>query len=72
MDLGTAQTHLDAWVAADLALSAGKSYSIANRQFTRNDADHVRNQMTYWQRVVESFQAPAGTVNPGFKIGVFR
>ena len=73
MDQTIAQSHLDSWLAADSEVSIGKSYTIGNRQLTRADATEVRNQVTYWQRIVAGFQsAGAGGTNPGFRIGVFK
>ena len=69
MDLATAQTHLDAWLAADTAISTGKSYTIGNRALTRADALEVRNQITYWQRIVKTYTAyNAGKSNPGVAV----
>ncbi len=55
MDQATAQSHLDRWIAADTATAAGKAYTIGNRQLTRNNAQEIRNQITYWQRIVNQF-----------------
>lgn len=59
MDLQTAQTHLDAWLAADLAVTSGQAYSIGEVSVTRADAGRIRQQITYWQGIVESFTAQA-------------
>lgn len=56
MDQATAQEHLDAWLAADLATAAGRAYTIGNRQLTRNDAATIRAQVTYWQRVINQLE----------------
>ena len=53
IDLATAQAHLDAWLAADLATAGGQSYSINNRSLTRTDADLIRENISHWQRVVD-------------------
>ena len=69
MDQTTAQTHLDAWEAADLAIAVGKSYTIGNRQLTRADTQEVRNQITYWTRVVNQFASKAkGVKQPGVSV----
>lgn len=69
MDQSTAQTHLDAWEAADLAIATGKSYTIGNRQLSRADAEEVRAQITYWSRVVNQFASNAyGVKNPGVRV----
>lgn len=58
--LAVAQTHLDAWTAADLAVSSGQAYSIGGRSLTRADIVEVRNSITYWQREVSRATAAAG------------
>jgi len=69
MDQATAQAHLDAWEAADLAIASGKEYSIGNRSLTRVDAEEVRNQLTYWRREVKTAAASAaGQKNPGIVV----
>lgn len=72
IDLTTAQAHLDAWTAADLALSVGQSYSIGSRTLTRNNAAEVRSSISFWQRVVTTLQAEAASNTlPGNKnVGV--
>ena len=66
MDQATAQSHLDAWEAADLATAGGKQYSIGNRALTRADAEEIRNQITYWNRKVKEYAGrAAGLKNPG-------
>ena len=61
-----AQTHLDAWVAADTAISTGKAYTIGNRSLTRSDAAEVTRQITFWQRTVKTQAALAGGItSPG-------
>ncbi|MBO2943571.1 hypothetical protein JJQ72_06215 [Paenibacillus sp. F411] len=45
-----AQQHLDAWMAAELALSTGQSYSIAGRSLTRVNLTEVMRQIQYWQK----------------------
>jgi hypothetical protein len=56
LDLATAQTHLDAWLAADLAVAAGRSMQIDGRTLTWESADLIRAQIAYWQRQVDSLQ----------------
>lgn len=66
MDVSTAQTHLDAWLAADLAVSKGQSYSIGNRSLNKADAEHIRNQIDYWTRVVNTLTAQAAADSDSF------
>jgi hypothetical protein len=72
MDKDTAQDHLDAWEAADLATAGGKQYSIGNRALTRADAEEIRNQITYWNGKVKFHAArEAGMRNPGVAVAVW-
>lgn len=65
----TAQTHLDDWLAADLAVSRNQSYSIDNRSLNRANVEEIRGQIAYWQRKVSQLLAQeAGRTNPGHKI----
>lgn len=59
MDLATAQTNLATWLAADQAVATGQAYSVAGRSLTRVDAATIRQQITYWQRIVEIYTADA-------------
>lgn len=73
MTKATAQTHLDAWEAADLAIATAGSYTINGRQLTRTNAQEVRNMITYWQRVVKRFTADtAGNTSPGVLKAQFK
>ena len=72
MNQSEAQTHLDAWIAADTAISTGKAYTIGNRSLTRSDAAEVVKQITYWQRVVKTQAAlAAGVRSPGITHATF-
>lgn len=69
MTSATAQTHLDAWLAADLAVSRNQSYSIDNRSLNRANAEEIRGQIAYWQRKVNQLLAlETGQGNPSHKI----
>ena len=48
MDSATAQAHLDVWLAADLAVGAGQSYTIGNRSLTRADAETIRTNIQFY------------------------
>jgi len=52
--LATAQAHLTAWEAADLAVATGQSYSIGSRSLTRANAAEIRANIDYWNRKVEA------------------
>ncbi|KGE20648.1 DUF6148 family protein [Paenibacillus wynnii] len=47
-----AQAHLESWLAAELALSTGQSYTIGTRSLTRVDITDVMDQIKYWQKQV--------------------
>jgi len=47
-----AQAHLDAWLAADLAVANGQSYSIGGRSLSRADAEEIRKNIIFWQNKV--------------------
>ncbi|MFC3802816.1 DUF6148 family protein [Cohnella sp. GCM10012308] len=44
------QLHLDAWYAADLAVSTGQSYTIGTRSLTRANLKEIRDSIAYWER----------------------
>lgn len=59
IDLATAQEHLEAWLAADLAVSKRQSYSINGRSLTAADAGDIRGRIEYWQGQVQRLSVPA-------------
>ena len=72
MDVSIATTHLNAWLAADIACAAGQSYSIGSRTVTRADAVTIRQQIAYWQNVIESLTAQAaGQTSPGVRLATW-
>ena len=50
-----AQTALDAWIAADLSVAKGQSYSMNGRTLTLANAKEIREQIQYWERRVAAF-----------------
>ena len=50
-----AQTALDAWITADLAVAKGQSYSMNGRSLTLVNAKEIREQIQYWERRVAAF-----------------
>jgi hypothetical protein len=50
--LTTAQAALDAWIAADLAVAKGQSYSMNGRSLTMANVSEIRGQIQYWERRV--------------------
>jgi hypothetical protein len=71
VDAATAQTHLDAWEAADLAVAAGQSYSIAGRTLTRADAGEIRRMITHWQRIVDRYAVTAAGGTSGVALATW-
>lgn len=55
INLNTAQTALKAWVAADLAVARGQSYSMNGRSLTLANTREIREQILYWERRVAGF-----------------
>ena len=53
----TAQTALDAWVAADLAVAKGQSYSMNGRSLTMSNAKEIREHIQYWERRLATLQS---------------
>ena len=56
--LTIARNALNAWIAADLAVSRGQSYVMNGRSITLTNAREIREQITYWERRVASFMRP--------------
>lgn len=50
LTLTQAQTALDAWIAADLAVAKGQSYSMNGRSLTMANTKEIREQIQYWER----------------------
>ena len=55
LNLSTARTALTAWIAADLAVAKGQSYSMNGRCLTLANVREIREQITYWERRVAAF-----------------
>jgi hypothetical protein len=68
-----AETHLDAWLAADLALTRNRSYTMEDgRTLTRTDTPFVKERISYWQRTLNALRAEtAGAKNPGIKVATW-
>ena len=73
LTLETAQAHLDAWLAADLAVAEGQSYNIGDRSLTRADSAEISNKINYWSRLVNDFtRVKSGKSRHGISIARFR
>jgi hypothetical protein len=53
IDATIAQSHLDAWLAADLAVAQGRSYTLGNRSLTRADEGEIRANIAHWDAQVK-------------------
>lgn len=58
-----AQTALDAWIAADLAVAKGQSYSMNGRSLTLANSKEIREQIQYWERRVMAFSNNGNSSN---------
>lgn len=56
LTLSQAQDALDAWIAADLAVAKGQSYTMNGRSLTMANVKEIREQILYWERRVSAFE----------------
>lgn len=66
LDLTTAQAHLDAWLAADLAVSQGRAISMEGESLSRESADRIREQVEFWESKVAQIKAQASAGSDDF------
>lgn len=57
--LAQAQAQLDAWLAADMAVSKKQSYRIGERQLTHADAGVITEKIDYWSGKVKELSLRA-------------
>ncbi len=57
MTLTHAKAALDAWLAADLAVAKGQSYSMNGRSLTLANSREIREQIQYWERRVATLES---------------
>jgi len=57
LTLTQAQAAFDAWLAADLAVAKGQSYTMNGRSLTLANAKEIREQIQYWERRVATLQS---------------
>lgn len=62
--LSQAQTALDAWIAADLAVAKGQSYSMNGRSLTLANVKEIREQIQYWERRIMSLSSSSCNNQP--------
>ena len=60
---------IDAWKAAYLAASTGKSYTIGSRTLTRYDLDEIRKQLAYLDNELAGLGAPRGIRRVQLRVG---
>ena len=60
INLETAQTQLDTWLLANIAVASGQSYKIdmggTSRQLTRVNSKEILEQIKFWQRQISILQ----------------
>lgn len=55
------QKHLDAWLAADLAVAQGQSYTIGSRTLTRAHSAEIRKNIQLWNdRLLQAKRKSSG------------
>jgi hypothetical protein len=47
--LTQANTHLQAWLTAEIEVTTNQSYTIGTRTLTRANLGEIRKQIDYWQ-----------------------
>jgi hypothetical protein len=57
LTLTHAKAALDAWLAADLAVAKGQSYSMNGRSLTLANSREIREQIQYWERRVAALES---------------
>jgi hypothetical protein len=57
LTLTQAQAAFDAWVAADLAVAKGQSYTMNGRSLTLANSKEIREQIQYWERRVATLES---------------
>lgn len=67
LTLETAQTHLDTWIAADMAVAGGQAYTIGGRSLTRANVAEIRKNIDYWNSWVQRLSRGTGI---GMRLGV--
>ena len=63
MDLSTAQTRLNLWLAAEAVCAEGRSFAHGDRSLTHHNLAEIRAQISYWQRIVDAYTTTAAGGN---------
>lgn len=72
MDLAAAQSKLALAEAAYEAALLGKSVASDGRSVVMEDVGRYRDEMAYWQRVVDGLQAAARGATPGIRVATWQ
>lgn len=54
--LDIAKEHLNAWLKAELEVTASQSYEIGTRSLTRANLGEIRKQIEYWKNQVAKLE----------------
>lgn len=65
--LAQAEAQLAVWLAADAAVASNQSYRINERQFTKADAEQIRENLKFWDAKVQELTRGR---NPRMRLGV--
>lgn len=57
IDLETAKTMLDLWIAAEKAVASSQEYRIGQKSLTRADAKVITDKINYWRREVSRLES---------------
>ena len=65
-----AQARLDSWLEADAAVASNQSYTINNRTLTRANAKEIRDNIDYWDGMVQKLTVrETGRRGPRYVVG---
>ena len=57
--LDIAREHLETWLEAEEAVSAGQGYTIGSRTLTRANLTEIGNRIKYWDNKVNALENAA-------------
>lgn len=57
--LDIAREHLETWLEAEEAVSAGQGYTIGSRTLTRANLTEIGNRIKYWDNKVNTLENAA-------------
>ncbi len=61
LTLAQAEQHLSEWLTADTAVAKGQAYSIGGRTLTRANANEIRENIKFWQSMVDKQERQSQT-----------